>query len=179
MENLTKSHRRDFLKKSLQSAVIIGAGATFAGSLLDPMPVLAQSGSPELQAKVAQLGAASLQTSQLALTKASNPQVKMFARFEAAEQETMGKILKDMGTPTPAPSADGKALLTKLQSLSGAAFDKAFMQGQVEAHQQLHQAVSALNASGNDMHVKHVTSLALTTITEHTEKAQLLVSQLS
>jgi putative membrane protein len=179
MENLTKNHRRDFLTKSLKSAVLMGAGATFAGSLLDPMPGLAQTGSPELQAKVAQLGAVSLQTSQLALTKASNPQVKMFAKFEAAEQETMSKILKDMGTPTPAPTTDAKAMVTKLQSLSGAAFDKAFMQGQVEAHQQLHEAVSALNASGNDMHVKHVTSLALTTITEHTEKAKMLVSQLS
>jgi putative membrane protein len=179
MKDLTKNPRRDFLVKSLKGAALIGASATFAGSLIEPMSALAQTGSPELQAKVAMLGATSLQTSQLALTKASNPQVKMFAKFEAAEQETMGKILKDMGTAVPAPPADAKALLTKLQSMSGSGFDKAFMQSQVEAHQRLHEAVSALNASSNDMHVKHVTSLALTTITEHTERAQLLVTQLS
>jgi putative membrane protein len=179
MKNITENSRRSFLTKSLKSAVIIGAGASFAGSLLDPVTALAQTGSKELQAKVAMLGTASLQTSQLALTKASHPQVKMFAKFEAAEQETMGKILKDMGTLVPAPSAEGKALLAKLQALSGSAFDKAFMQGQVETHQKLHQAVSALNASGNDLHVKHVTSLALTTITEHTERGKLLLSQLS
>jgi putative membrane protein len=178
MKEITENSRRNFLTKSLKGAVIIGAGASFAGSLLDPVTALAQIGSKELQAKVAMLGTASLQTSQLALTKASNPQVKMFAKFEAAEQETMGKILKDMGTPVPAPSAEGKALFSKLQTLSGTAFDKAFMQGQVETHQKLHQAVSALNASGNDLHVKHVTSLALTTITEHTERGKLLLSLL-
>jgi putative membrane protein len=178
MEKLIENSRRNFLTKSLKGAVLIGAGASFAGSLLDPVPAFAQTGPKELQAKVAMLGTASLQTSRLALTKASNPQVKMFAKFEAAEQETMGKILKDMGTTVPAPSTEGKALLTKLQSLSGAAFDKAFMQGQVDTHQKLHQAVLALNASGNDLHVKNVTSLALTTITEHTERGKMLLSQL-
>lgn len=178
MERITDNTRRNFLTKSLKGAVIIGAGASFAGSLLNPVSAFAQTGSKELQAKVAMLGTASLQTSQLALTKASNPQVKMFAKFEAAEQETMGKILKDMGTAVPALSTESKALITKLQSLSGAAFDKAFMQGQVETHQKLHQAVLALNASGNDLHVKHVTSLALTTITEHTERGKMLLNQL-
>jgi len=178
MKEMIKSSRRNFLTKSVTGAVIIGAGASFASGILDPLSALAQTSSKELQTKVAILGSASLKTSQLALTKASNPHVKMFAKFEAAEQETMGKILKDMGTTAPQPSAEGKALLSKLQALSGSAFDKAFMQGQVETHQKLHQAVSALNASGNDLHIKHVTSLALTTITEHTERGKLLLSQL-
>lgn len=178
MQNLKENSRRDFLSKSLKGAVVIGAGATVAGAFLEPMAALAQTAPSALQAKVAMLGAASLMTSQLALSKASNAQVKMFAKFEAAEQETMGRILKDLGTPPPPPSPEGKALLTKLQSLNGAAFDKAFMQGQVDAHQKLHQAVSDLMNASQDMHVKHVTSLALTTITEHTQRAQMLVSQL-
>jgi putative membrane protein len=178
MKEMTKTSRRSFLMKSVKGAVVIGAGASFAGAILNPVSALAQSSSKELQAKIAMLGTASLKTSQLALTKATNPQVKMFAKFEAAEQETMGKILKDMGTTVPEPSAEGKTLLSKLQALSGSAFDKAFMQGQVETHLKLHQAVSALHASGNDLHIKHVTSLALTTITEHTERGKFLLSQL-
>lgn len=179
MRNTTVNSRRDFLSKSVKGAVLVGAGATFAGSLLNPLIVSAQSGNAALQSQIAMLGTASLQTSQLALTKASNAQVKMFAKFEAAEQETMAKILKDMKTTVPAPSADAKALLTKLQSLSGAAFDKAFMQGQVETHQKLHTAVSALMNASSDLHVKHVTSLALTTITEHTERGKMLLTQLA
>jgi len=176
---MTENSRRDFLGKSLKSAVLIGAGATFAGSLLNAVPASAQTGVAALQAKVAMLGTASLQTSQLALTKASNAQVKMFAKFEAAEQETMGKILKDMKTTVPAPGPEEKALLTKLQSLNGAAFDKAYIQGQVDAHKKLHTAVSALMNASNDLHVKHVTSLALTTIQEHTERSQMLLTQLT
>ncbi|RFZ92894.1 DUF4142 domain-containing protein [Mucilaginibacter conchicola] len=65
-----------------------------------------------------------------------------------------------------------------MQGLNGAAFDKAFMQSQVDTHRKLHEAVSALNASTTDKHVKHVTSLALATITEHTERGQMLLSKL-
>ena len=179
MKSLNQNSRRDFLSKSLKGTVAFGAAATFAGSLLEPIAAFSQTSDAALQAKVAVLGTASLQSSKLALTKASNPQVKMFAKFEAAEQEAMGKILKDMGTTVPAPSAEGKALLTKLQSLNGAAFDKAFMQAQVDTHKKLHTAVTSLMTASSSKDVKHVTSLALTSITEHTERGQLLLGQLA
>lgn len=176
-----KSSRRQFLTKSVKNAALLGAGATFIGTLLEPIAGMAQPGSSDAtyRSRIAMLGTASLRTSQLALSKATNPQVKLFAKFEAAEQETMGKILKDMGTPVPAPGAEEKALLAKLQSSSGSAFDKAFMQGQVQTHQKLHEAVSAYMNASKDMHVKHLTSLALATITEHTERGQMLVKQLA
>jgi|GEM_PF-4883015 len=181
MKNVNEN-RRDFLARSLKGAVVIGASAGFAGTLFGPLTALAQTGNASdaaLRSKIAVLGTASLKTSQLAQAKASDAQVKLFAKFEAAEQETMGKILKDMGTTVPAPSPEGEALLTKLQSLGGSDFDKAFMQGQVETHRKLHEAVAALNKASKDSHVKHVTSLALTTIQEHTERGQMLLSQLS
>ncbi|MFD2286707.1 DUF4142 domain-containing protein [Pedobacter petrophilus] len=53
---------------------------------------------------------------------------------DAAEQETIGKILKDMNTAVRTPGKEGKALLSKLQEPNGAAFDKAFMRGQVDTH---------------------------------------------
>ncbi len=84
--------------------MVFGTSAVIGGSILSPIAALAQNADATLQAKDAMLGTASLQTSQLALSKALNAEVKMFAKFEAAEQETMGKILKDMGTAVPAPS---------------------------------------------------------------------------
>lgn len=108
---------------------MLSAGATFAGMLLDSVTSIAQTSFFDVafRSKIAMLGTASLQTSQLALSKATNPQVKLFAKFEAAKQETIGKILKDIGDPVPAPGVEKKALLTKLQNSSGSAFDKAFM----------------------------------------------------
>jgi putative membrane protein len=178
MKNSTENNRRDFLSKTLKGALVIGAGATIGGGLLNPLSTLAQNADAALQAKIAILGTVSLQTSELALTKASNAEVKIFAKFEAAEQQVMGMILKDMGTVVPAPSEEGKAMLTKLQSLSGAAFDKAYMQGQVDTHKKLREAVSALMSSTSDKHVKHVTSLALATIQEHTERGTMLLSRI-
>ena len=179
MKIMNQNTRRDFLSTTLKSALIIGAGATAAGSLINPIAALAQTQDSALQAKIAVLGTMSLQTSQLALTKASDTDVKMFAKFEAAEQETMGMILKDMGTKVPAPSEEGKTMLSKLQSLSGTDFDKAFMQGQVDTHQKLKESVSALMNATKDKHVKHVTSLALTTIMEHIERGTMLLNKLA
>jgi len=178
MEIKDTSNRREFLAKSIKTALVIGAGAPIAGGVLNPVAAMAQNADTALQAKIAMLGTASLQTSQLALTKASNAEVKMFAKFEAAEQEVMGKILKDMGTMVQTPTADGKALLTKLQSLSGEAFDRAFMQGQVDTHKKLKDAVSALMNASSNKHVKNVASLALATIQEHTERGQMLLTRI-
>jgi putative membrane protein len=171
--------RRHFLTTTIKSAIVLGAGGTMAGGLLNPISALAQKADAPLQTRIAVLGTASLQTSKLALTKASNAEVKLFAKFEAAEQETMGMILKDMGTSVPAPSEEGKAILSKLQSLSGGAFDRAFMQAQVDTHKKLKDAVSALRDASADKHVKHVTALALATIQEHTERGQMLLGKLS
>jgi putative membrane protein len=180
MKNSFENSRRNFLSQSIKGAAIISAGATFTGTLFDATDSAAQSKpDTDFRARIAALGTASLQTSKLALSKATNPQVKLFAQFEAAEQEAMGKILKDMGTAVPSPNPDGKELLANLQKMSGSAFDKEFMQGQVQTHQKLHQAVSAYMNGSNDKNVKHITSLALTTITEHTERGQMLLKQLS
>jgi len=178
MKNIKHNNRRDFLATTIKGVVVLGAGTTIAGGILNPGKAVAQTAEAALQAKIAMLGTASLQTSQLALSKASNAEVKMFAKFEAAEQETMGKILKDMGTMVPAPGAEGKAMFAKLQSLNGAAFDAAFMQGQVDTHIKLKDAVTSLMNATSSKDVKHVTSLALTSIQEHTERGKMLLAKI-
>jgi predicted outer membrane protein len=59
--------------------VIIGAGTSFASTILNPLTALAQSPTLALQAKIAVLGSTSLKSSKLALTKGKNAEVKMFA----------------------------------------------------------------------------------------------------
>lgn len=179
MKTVNQNTRRTFLSTSLKGAFIVSAGAALTNNLFSPIAALAQNADVQLQAKIATLGTISLQTSQLALTKAINADVKLFAKFEAAEQETMGKILKDLGTIVPAPSEEGKAMLSKLQSLSGSAFDIEFMKGQYDTHKKLKEAVSSLMSTTTSKDVKHVTSLALATIQEHTERSQMLLGKLS
>ena len=89
-------------------------------------------------------GSASLAASRVALQKASDDDVKQFARFEVAEQETIADVLKAMRDPSQAVSGQvkppaepevtgqldpkGKAMLDKLdQAKSGKAFDGAVL----------------------------------------------------
>ncbi|WP_316809283.1 hypothetical protein [Pedobacter agri] len=103
--------RRAFLSTTIKSKLLIAAGGGFAETILNPIAIMAQTTDSTLQAKIAALGTTSLQTSRLALNKASNAEVNMFAKFEAAEQEVMGKILKDLGDITPALNEQTKSLL--------------------------------------------------------------------
>jgi putative membrane protein len=179
METKDQNSRRSFLTNALKSAVIIGAGASVASTILNPLDAIAQTPPLALQSKIAALGSTSLKSSKLALTKGANAEVKMFAKFEAAEQETMGKILKDMGTPVTVENKEAKDILAKLTKLTGSAFDKAFMQAQVDTHIKLKAAVSALMTATADKHTKHITSLALVTIQEHIERGTLLLNKLA
>ena len=86
-ENIKHQSRRKFLSASLSAAVIAGAGTTFLTTLLTSENVGANVQASALQARIAMLGQASLETSKLALTKASNSDVKLFAKYEAAEQK--------------------------------------------------------------------------------------------
>lgn len=90
----------------------------------------------------------------------------------------MGKILRDMGAAVPSPHPADPELMPKLTKLSGHAFDKAYMEGQVNGHIKLKEAVTAYNQASSNINVKHITSLALATINEHITRGEMLLKQL-
>jgi putative membrane protein len=186
MKNNTQNSRRQFLSHSLKGSLALVGGLSAAGVLLESFSLAPDPKSElEFRTQLAPLGNLSLTTSQLALTKATNPKVKMFATFEAEEQKTMAKILQEMKTPTPPIDAKGQAVINNLKTLTGAAFDKAFMQAQVDTHEQLQALTAAYvaNAEGKtalpEMHTRHVASVALATIKEHTERGKMLLGELA
>ncbi len=62
------------------------------------------------------VGAASEQTSQLALTRAMHPKVKKFAQFEINEQTAVAQVLAGALNPPPAPLDPARqAMLTRLE----------------------------------------------------------------
>ena len=145
-----------------------------------------QSGmnSPESEymKKTLATGSLSLLTSQLALQKASHPQVKEFAQFEVAEQETMADVLNSlksgqatgqMKTPSEAQvkqnlTSEAAQQLQKLQSAgAGAAFDAEYVQGQTEGHRLLLATQEEYLRAGKDAGALNVAKLARTQIKEH------------
>lgn len=120
--------------------------------------------------KTAAVGMLSLQTSDIALGKASNAKVKEFAQFEHDEQTTIAEILKSMDPSTASmqPDDKGMAMISKLkEAKAGAAFDRDYVAGQIEGHQMLLAIQEDYLKAGKDMHHMAVVKLARGMIKEH------------
>ena len=118
-------------------------------------------------------GTLSLEMSKIAVQKASSAKVKEFAQLETAEQETVGDVLKaikaaasDMA-PAPELDATQTAILQKLQQAKGTAFDREYVQGQVQGHQELLKVQETYLAAGKHLDSTNVAKLARGMIREH------------
>jgi predicted outer membrane protein len=137
-----------------------------------------------------QLGMVALETSRIAQQKAQNADLKRFATFEVQEQTTLSEVLHSMmepaatsatgsaaqtstgsGTSTPAMQVDAQSreMIQRLQNTQpGEAFDRQYLQGQMEGHSGLLQVQTQYLQSNpqNREHV-NVAKLARSMITEH------------
>ncbi|MPR11240.1 DUF4142 domain-containing protein [Microvirga tunisiensis] len=131
-----------------------------------------------------QLGMVALETSRIAQQKAQNADLKRFATFEVQEQTTLSEVLHSMMEPA-ATSATGAAsgtsasamqmdaqsreMIQRLQNTqAGEAFDRQYLQGQMEGHSGLLQVQTQYLQSNpqNREHV-NVAKMARGMITEH------------
>ena len=131
-----------------------------------------------------QLGMVALETSRIAQQKAQNADLKRFATFEVQEQTTLSEVLRSMmepaatsatgaasGTSAPAMQMDAQSreMIQRLQNTQpGEAFDRQYLQGQMEGHSALLQVQTQYLQSNpqNREHV-NVAKLARGMITEH------------
>jgi putative membrane protein len=131
-----------------------------------------------------QLGMVALETSRIAQQKAQNADLKRFATFEVQEQTTLSEVLHSMmeptatsatgaasGTSAPAMQMDAQSreMIQRLQNTqAGEAFDRQYLQGQMEGHSGLLQVQTQYlqSNSQNREHV-NVAKMARGMITEH------------
>jgi predicted outer membrane protein len=131
-----------------------------------------------------QLGIVALETSRIAQQKAQNADLKRFATFEVQEQTTLSEVLHSMmepaatsatgaasGTSAPAMQMDAQSreMIQRLQNTqAGEAFDRQYLQGQMEGHSGLLQ-VQTQYLQGNPQNREHVNvaKMARGMITEH------------
>ncbi|MEZ2410645.1 DUF4142 domain-containing protein [Bosea sp. RCC_152_1] len=167
--------RRTVVKLALASS-IMPTGA-FAQSSQSKPSAEAKHAADTLRA-----GALALETSRVAMKKASDAGVKRFAEFEAAEQETVGSVVKAASRLDPAaasPDDQGKAVLEALSGVgSGKSFDAAYVKVQVDGHQKLLQIQEAYLANGKDALHRSIAALARGQIKEHLANLDLLQRQL-
>lgn len=133
-------------------------------------------------------GALSLATSRVALMTASGDMVKMFAKFEVAEQETIADILMSMTTdkaqgalkvPTDSEveamlDPAGKEIVTKLKAMRGAEFDKAYLMGQLDGHKKLLTIQEDYLKVGQNREHLNTAKLARGMISEHIAHLEMM-----
>ena len=137
----------------------------------------AQSADQPFVTKLAGVGMAEVELGTLAKDKASSREVKAFAQRMIDEHTKAGNELKaiadrkHLAWPAALP-ADAVALKGKLSQLSGAAFDRAYIDAMVDGHRAALSDVRSEAQSGADPDVKAWASKASSTVQAHLTHAQ-------
>lgn len=142
----------------------------------------AQSGkmsAKDFAANAASSDMAEIRSSQMALEKASMPQVKEFAQMMIRDHQEASAGLKtaaqqDNVTVPDQMSKKHAAQVDKLNGMSGAGFDKAYMTMQVAAHREALSMMNAYAKDGDSAALKAHAEKVAPTIKMHLEHAQTL-----
>ena len=120
----------------------------------------------------AQGGTAEVQLGRLAATRASSPAVRQFGQQMVEDHSKAGNELtqlaarKNIQLPTEL-KAEHKALMDKLSQLSGADFDKAYVDAMVDDHEHDAEEFQAQSNGGSDPDVKAFAAKTLPVIQHH------------
>jgi putative membrane protein len=129
--------------------------------------------------KAAQGGLAEVQMGQLAEQKGASPEVKQFGKMLADDHTQANQELQQIAQQTniPLPSQSSsiqQGESRKLQSLSGAAFDKQFVATQLESHQKDIPVFKVEAESSTNPALKAFAQKTLPTLQKHLRRAEAL-----
>jgi putative membrane protein len=149
-------------------------------ALLVPVAVLGADSNPDssFYKNAAEGGMAEVQLGTLAQQKAANPRVKEFGAMMIKDHTAANDKLKalaeskNIALPT-SPSVGQMATKTKLEALSGNTFDKSYIKGMIEDHEEEFKKEAA---SGRDAEAKSYAVATLPTLQAHLKKIQSIAA---
>ena len=163
-------------------AVLVAAGSASAQATTNP-PTSNTTSSMQSAAKVSSSdksfvekaaigGMAEVQMGKLAQQKAGSDQVKQFGTRMVDDHSKANDDLKQVASSKgiPLPSAldsEHKSKMAKLEKLSGAQFDRAYMDDMVSDHKKDVAEFEKQAKSGNDADIKGFASKTLPTLQQH------------
>jgi putative membrane protein len=133
--------------------------------------------------EIAQANIAEVATGKLAQSKAQSSEVRQFAARMVDEHSRLLKeganlaIAKGMPMPT-APGAKHQAALKQLESMSGVAFDQAYMQQMVKDHQATLQLLKQASSQARDAQLRAHVQKAIPHVQQHLATAQRMTADL-
>ena len=161
-----------------------------ASLLLSPLPALAQAPNDAQIAHIAYTaGVIDITAAKQALTKTANPQVKEFAQemvrdHQAVNEKALALVKKLNVTPQDNPTSQalnkGAAdKLKELSKLSGAAFDRAYVENEVAYHKTVNGALKdTLIPNSQNGELKSLLQTGLTLFQSHQVHAEHLAMSL-
>ena len=184
------------MTKSRRGAVLPAwAGALSMMALVAGTRAFAQEGAelagPDTQflAEAIRDGMAEVELGKTAAQKAASPEVKRFAERMVADHTAANEKLAAMaekhkiepegtyGTPPLRPAEEGQAKQQDLSTLSGEAFDRAYMAAMVEDHEKAVGAFKQQAEKGQDAELRSLAEATLPTLEDHLRMAQSLAAQ--
>lgn len=123
-----------------------------------------------------------IQASQLAATKASRAGVKDFARMMVTDHQATTRELTSLApqvqltAPTPVLSSAHESTMTDLRAKTGTDFDDAFIDAQVEAHENAVNMFQNFVNTAADGPLKQWAQTTLPKLQQHLEQARQLDS---
>jgi len=120
-----------------------------------------------------------VQLGELTLKQSNDEQVKQFARKMIEDHtrmnEQMRPVAQHLGAEIPTEgSKKDKSLLSKMQSLSGPAYDQAYIKEEVKNHKQDLSSFHLEASNANNPGVKDAAEQGSKTIAEHLQMAEQL-----
>jgi predicted outer membrane protein len=152
-----------------------GTPATTPNAQSQPQPGSQTPSKAEFVDKAASSNLFEIQSSQLALEKAQQNQVRQFAQRMVQDHTAAGDKLKAAAqgqtVPTPLDQQHTQMLQT-LRGASGAGFDRNYAQMQVTAHREAVSLFDRYAQSGDDQQLKQFASQTLPTLREHLQSIE-------
>lgn len=143
-----------------------------------------KSGDATFAIEAAQGGTAEVKLGQLAVKKASDPNVKSFGQrmvddHSKANDELKSVAAKDSMTLPNTLGAKDQELYDKLSALSGAAFDREYMKAMVKDHEEDIKEFQKEASKGTNPGIRNFASSTLPTLQKHLQMAKSTEQRLS
>jgi putative membrane protein len=173
----------------MQRPLLIASAASLALAACatdgDMAPTVAAAGdmTPNQRSAYVEMAAASdlyeIQSSQLALSRAQNADVRAFAQMlmehHTATSHQVAAAATAAGTPpSPTLMPVQAEMIAQLQGANGAGFDRIFIRQQVQAHQMALALHSNYASNGDTASLRTVAAAAVPVVRGHLERARAL-----
>lgn len=126
-------------------------------------------------------GMQEVEEAKIAQERASSSEVKAFAQQlendHSKANDELGRLVQSKGMPADQTTA--KPAASRLSKLNGAAFDRAYVDAQVLAHEQAVTLFGRESTSGTDADLKAFATKTLPTLREHLRMARDLKTKVS